>query len=90
MARTYKQIGKAYKVTNGEGKVFKVAIDLSLTELKKLLREDEEVKKMVKNIKTSRYPEGEEIIEISMTPLSVEYQNNKKHYIIELQYVKEE
>lgn len=87
--RQYKQIGKAYKVSSQEGVVFKLAIDLSLTEFKKLLRENEEVKKLVKKINTIRYPEGEDYIELSLVPLSAEYQNAKKQYILEIQYHEE-
>jgi hypothetical protein len=87
--RQYKQIGKAYKVSSQEGVVFKLAIDLSLTEFKKLLRENEDVKKLVKKINTNRYPEGEDYIELSLVPLRAEYQNTKKQYILEIQYHEE-
>ena len=84
MSRQYCQIGKAYRVSNKEGQVFKLAIDLSLTELKKLLSENADVSNTVKKIKTSRHEE-ESFIELSLTPLSPEFCNNKKQFILEIQ-----
>lgn len=54
MSRQYFQIGKAYRIKNKEGQVFKLAVDLSLTELKKLLNENADVANAVKKIKTAR------------------------------------
>lgn len=84
MARQYYQIGKAYRVKNKEGQVFKLAVDLSLTELKKLLSENSDVANAVKKIKTSRHEE-ESFLEFSLTPLSPEYCNEKKQFILEIQ-----
>lgn len=87
MSRQYHQIGKGYKVADKEGKVFKLAIDLSITEFLTLL-EKEEIQQAIKQIKTNRH-EQERFIELSLTPLSPEYQNQKKQYILEIQIQKE-
>ena len=84
MGRIYYQIGKAYRVSNKEGQVFKLAVDLSLTELKKLLSENKDVANAVKKIKTARHEE-ESFIELSLTPLSPEFCNKKKQFILEIQ-----
>ena len=84
MSRQYFQIGKAYRVSNKEGQVFKLAIDLSLTELKKLLSENKDVANAVKKIKTARHEE-ESLSELSVTPLSPEFCNKKKEFILEIQ-----
>lgn len=84
MAKQYFQIGKAYRVSNKEGQVFKLALDLSLTELKKLLSENKDVANAVKKIKTARHEE-ESFLELSLTPLSSEFCNKKKQFILEIQ-----
>lgn len=89
MSRQYYQIGKAYRVKNRESQVFKLAVDLSLTELKKLLIENSDVANAVKKIKTARHVE-ESFIELSLTPLSPEYCNEKKQFILEIQIVTNE
>lgn len=89
MGREYYQIGKAYRVKAKDGQVFKMAVDLSLTELKKLLTENSNVANAVKKIKTARHDE-ESFIELSLTPLSPEYCNERKQFILEIQIVTDE
>lgn len=89
MSRQYFQVGKAYRVKSKEGQVFKLAVDLSLTELKKLLSENKDVSNSVKKIKTSRHDE-ESFLELSLTPLSPEFCNEKKQFILEIQIITDE